>query len=89
MTALILITVLYVIPLFLMRRYTRKAHSEKGRYSNLTPDAFDVFLMLTPVLNIGTCMMCWIAYYPIKEEYRKTYKTDFIYRILFGIKPKK
>jgi hypothetical protein len=68
MTALILITVLYIIPLLLMRRYWRLSHSDRGRHAGQDTGIAELTVTLVPAINIIGCFILWFQEYPIKRD---------------------
>ena len=80
--ALVLITVLYVLPLLSSYTWVRKAHSQGGIYETTTPDGVDFWCTIIPIVNIFYVFAMWEDA-PMKGQQPKKYEliTKF-----FGIK---
>lgn len=76
---MILIVFGYLLPVFLMWKYTSLAHSKKGVYRDLTPSSMDLWYTFFPVLNLIGYLV-WIFEYPIirtpkhAKDYSKLFK---------------
>jgi len=81
-TATILITVFYVLPLFSSHTWVRKAHSQGGIYENTLPDGGDFWFTILPIINIFYAFAMW-GDAPMKGEQPNKYQ--FLTKF-FGIK---
>lgn len=68
--ALVLITVLYVLPLWGSYTWVHKAHSQGGIYEILKPEGKEFWFTILPVMNIFFVFILWEEM-PLKGQTRK------------------
>jgi amino acid transporter len=76
--AIVLISVLYVLPLLSCHTWIRKAHSQGGIYENTNPDGGDFWCTIIPILNIFFAFAMWEdapmkGYQPKKAEFLRKF----------------